>query len=46
MAVWGLDNHTATGDAPVKFIQLFGFFLDSRRDSVGWWHVPKRDLHR
>lgn len=29
MTVWGLDNHPATGDAPVKFIQLFSFFLYS-----------------
>ena len=45
MAVRDLDDHTATCDAPVKFIEFFGFLLHSRRDRVGRWHVTKRDLY-
>jgi hypothetical protein len=45
MAVRDLDDHTATRDAPVKFIEFFGFLLHSRRDRVGRWHVTKRDLY-
>ena len=45
MAVRNLDDHTATCDAPVKFIEFCGFLLHSRRDRVGRWHVTKRDLY-
>jgi hypothetical protein len=45
MAVRDLDDHTTACDAPVKFIEFFGFLLHSRRDRVGWWDVTKRDLY-
>jgi hypothetical protein len=45
MAVRDLDDHTATCDAPVKFIEFFGFLLHSRRDRVGRGHVTERDLY-
>jgi hypothetical protein len=45
MAVWNIDDHTAACDALVKFIEFFGFLLNSCRDRVRWRHVTKRDLY-